>query len=239
MQMRMKNWILTGAALLIACPIWATTYYGGFEDRVGHDSDYDYNDVVFSLSGDGLALKTSVGHWFTEPTLGTSGTPFWNNGSLDGSMLNVGYCIYGGGNCGVGLEPSALYLATQAGNSVNDVYFSIGRDEDVNTAIDLKISSDNEKIGYYLLSNPGNITWFAGGPGSDYTFDPHGHAFGIAGKDMTTGNIFYSNSNLFADPGNNHFAWFDAPEPGVTGLMASGLIGLGLFFRRKKSKEVN
>src|SRR5215831_16720930 len=127
---------LTGSAradvMLSTCASGTCTIWGGFEDTVTppNGSDYDYNDLVFSLSGAGLTLNTVVGDGalFAKPAVLNSGsgtatpnaaTPFWNNPSLDGAGgFNVGWCIYGGGSCngGVGLAPADLYAANGAGN---------------------------------------------------------------------------------------------------------------------------
>src|SRR5438445_12419039 len=114
--MRLTKWILLGAAaLLLTSPVFATTYYGGFEDVGGSGGDYDYNDLIFSLTGTNLTLNTATGVWFNRASAGVlntnaganglAGTPFWNNSSLDGAGgRNVGFAIYGGGaiNGGVG-----------------------------------------------------------------------------------------------------------------------------------------
>ena len=94
----------------------ASTIYGGFEDTVG--GDYDYNDLVFSLSGDSLALH-STGTYFAKPAvlnstgaMGQNGTPFWNNVSADGPNENIGYCIYVGCSGAAAINPNVKYLAS-------------------------------------------------------------------------------------------------------------------------------
>ncbi len=84
--MKLTTAALIGAAMLVAAPAWSATIYGGFEDTVG--GDYDYNDLVFSLSGSGLSINLNGASLFAEPTLngatgtlGLNGTPFWNNDS--------------------------------------------------------------------------------------------------------------------------------------------------------------
>ena len=81
--MSLRRLSLVGTAHLMSVPALASTYYGGFEDFKG--GDYDYNDIVFTVSGNGLTLNTSDGRWYSKPTLGTGGVPFWNNASYDGS----------------------------------------------------------------------------------------------------------------------------------------------------------
>ncbi len=135
--MRPAKWIFGALALVVASPMFAATYWGGFEDNTGQYAAYDYQDLGYSISGSDLSLNTSTGVWFSPSSAGTLdtqsfqegplGTPFWNNKSSDGAGgNNSGWCIWGGGACngGVGRSPGATYLATSPGGSVNDVYFS-------------------------------------------------------------------------------------------------------------------
>jgi hypothetical protein len=214
--------------LFLAAPIWASTIWGGFEDTAGHTSDYDYNDLVFSISGNNLTLKTASndGVWFgtTGLVLGTSGTPFWNNASGDGSKYNVGYCMYGGGNCngGVALDPNGAYLATAGRDSVNDVYFSVNGG--VDTQIVLHIASDNDSLGYELLNDPSHTVHSIT---SGLAFTPGGN-FELVGK-VAGDPSFYSD----AGRGVSQFAFFETPEPATTGLLGLGLFSGALFLRRK------
>ena len=57
--MKIRQLVITGAALLLASPLFATTYFGGVEDWNG--LDYDYNDVVFSLNSNSLTLNSATG----------------------------------------------------------------------------------------------------------------------------------------------------------------------------------
>ncbi len=234
--MNFKKLTLVGAALLLSAPMFANTYYGGFEDTIG--GDYDYNDIVFSLSGTGLNLMTQTGTYVNKPALGTNGNPFWNNSSFDGQNYNVGYCIYGGGNCngGKALAPNALPLVNTYDHksSVGDVSFSVAGT--VTADVFLKITADTDNLGYYLLSDP-NHTFHQLTPDSNgmVSFTPTGD-FGIAANNGS--QTFYSQDWIgTCDQNGSHFAFFSstAPEPGATGLMAGGLVALGLLFRRKRA----
>jgi hypothetical protein len=229
--------LFLGMFVIALSPLHASTYFGGFEDTVG--GDYDYNDVVFSLSGTGLTLNSS-GTWYPESavTLGTSGTPFWNHASGDGPNYNVGYCIYGGGTCngGTALDAGADFLASSTMGSVNDVTFT---PVSSTATVILGITADSDEIGWYLASSPGTINWISG---TD-SFTPGG-TFGLVGCNDWTGsrcadNPFYSQTV----DGNNgdtisHFAFFGpaptaTPEPGTLAMVGLGLLGLVGLGRRK------
>ncbi len=238
--MNLRKLSLIGVALFMALPAFANTYYGGFEDLV--QGDYDYNDIVFTLSGNGLNLNTTDGKFYNKPTLGTSGTPFWNHASWDGPNMNVGYCVYGGGNCGAGLSANAQYLASGANNanSANNVFFSVDGGGSVSTKVDLKITAANDQLYYYYLANPSVLMSLESNGSNTYSFNASGD-FGIAAKNLTSGNTFYSQSALDSlTDAQSHLAFFGdtaaAPEPGAMGLMAGGLMAVGLFFRRRTAK---
>lgn len=246
MRMTFIKCVLLGATLLMAAPAWAdNVYYVGFEDAVG--GDYDYNDVVFSLSGDGVTLQTATGVWSPEPALGTSGTPFWNHASGDGNAYNVGYCVYGGGNCngGTGLAPSDQYLASSGGGPVNDVYFTVDNTTSVSSPVDLHIAGDTDLVGWYLLSSPTVIHWInsASDQTGTFAFDPTG-AFGLVGNNNggTGGDRFYSQTSIAGtqDAFGSHFAFFGSdppssvPEPGSMILFGTVLLGFSVVLRRRK-----
>lgn len=219
-------------AFCLTTPLWAstTTIYGGFEDTTGSGSDYDYNDLVFSISGNGLTLN-STGQWFNPSglVLGTSGSPFWNNASSDGPNYNIGYCMYGGGSCngGVALDSNGDYLATSTGGSVNDVYFSLPSvGSGVDTTITLSISADTDTLGWALVSNP-TVVHALGGVGS-YSFTPGGN-FELVG-------IVNGSTDYYSDSGSgvSQFAFFaSTPEPSSFMLLGSSLLGAAGMLRRR------
>jgi hypothetical protein len=245
--MRFNAINLVTAALLLVTTSFATTYWGGFEDTVGSSADYDYNDLVFSISGNGLTLNTATGVWFDKSSAGVlntgygahglAGTPFWNNTSLDSAGGDsVGSCVYGGGVChgGVALAAGDQYLATATGHSVNDVYFSVNGN--VTEQVTLSISADTNTLGWELKSG-GPINPFTSGVQGPVSFTPGGD-FILVGL-VSGGPTFTSNSA--ASDGVSHFAFFGptaaTPEPASIGLLGFALLGGGLVFRKKVSQS--
>jgi hypothetical protein len=242
--MRLMNWLMIGTAFLAVSPIFATTYSGGFEDTV--NGDYDYNDLVFSLSGSNLTLDTKTGVWYNKSAAGSlnknngaSGSsalntkPFWNNSSSDGSGgYNIGWCIYGGGACngGKGVAPSDQYLATAAGHSVNDVYFSVNGN--VSEQVTLSITADSDALGWELVGS-NQIHLFSTGVESQ-SFDPGGNFIlvGQVGQGWGSTDFF---SDSAASDGASHFAFFGnaVPEPSSIGLLGVALLGAGLALRKR------
>lgn len=245
--MRITNLALLGTALLFTSPIFASTYFGGFEDSMGSGADYDYNDLVFSISGSNLTLNTSTGVWFNKSSAGVlntsagahglAGSPFWNNSSLDGAGgYNVGSCIYGGGACngGTGLAPADKYLATSTGGSVNDVTFSVNGN--VSEQVTLSIAADSNTLGWELASGVGGVHYFSTGVQGPVSFSPGGNFELIAS--VNGGTTF--NSDSAASDGVSHFAFFgsQAPEPSSVGLMGLALLVGGLAFRKRFAAQV-
>ena len=241
--MLFKNLMLLGTAALLASPVFGASYYGGLEDWT--HLDYDYNDVVFSLSSSNLKLN-SAAQWFNQPVLGTSGSPFWNHSSLDGPNDNIGYCIYGGGSChgGSALFAGSQYLASNATGSANDVTFTASGSVQLNVI--LQNTAAKDILGWYSVSDPSTVTWLNSSASDGlFSFNPGG-AFGLVartqGSDPNQGFTYYSQTGFGSADSVSHFAFFGdspvatAPEPASLALMLSGLLAAaGAICRRKRS----
>lgn len=246
--------------LLSTATSWAGTVYVGFDDAVA--LDYDYQDLVFSISGTGLQINSQTGSWVsTIPTLTSAGNtpangglqnlPYWNQTSSDGANYNIGYCIWGGGDCnnGAALSPQASYFTNLNDplGSVNDVTFSVAGT--IAADITLHIAGGNDILGWYNATDPSTVHWLnsASNMLTTSTFTPAG-AFGLVGENLSLGFTFYTQTNV---PGNDadtvaHFAYFAQQTGGTTNFSsvatpepAAGLLGLTaillLASRRRKS----
>jgi hypothetical protein len=217
--------LLMGAALPAhATAFVSSAYYVGAEDRSGANSDYDYNDFVFTFSGAGLTLNSN-GTLSNPITPNNDGSPFWDHSSNDGAGKNFGNCLYtpAPNACtgGSPISPSAQYLSS--GGDFAGFDFS-GATGSVSFTLDAALHGDN--IVFYWCTDPANCNAIAGSG----TFTPGSGNFYLKLVDNSVTNTFTSTTSNFAvalDPLQN------TPEPLSLALTGSGLIGI-YFVRRRR-----
>jgi hypothetical protein len=234
--MSFKHSFFLGAVLLCAQAVYGATYFVGADDFPG--LDYDYNDVIFSMAGNGLSLH-SAGTWFAGPDMAKGSSAFWNRPSLDGPDMNVGYCIYGGGACGAPLASNLKYLTDASASTQKapgDVFFSTAGT--VTLQVAYQFTADQDVLGWYSLSSPGVVHPLNPNANSGtFTFTPGG-LFGITLANAQ-GDLYYSQAKFGTQDQYAHFAFFgtemsDAPEPGMLALVALGFTALlGFAYRRR------
>ncbi len=250
--------VAAASLALFALPVLqASTIYGGLEDT-HQGGDSDYNDLIFSLTGN-LGLQSASGALQANPALGISGTPYWNNASFDGSntaqhdTYNVGYCLYGGGACNGGTalasSPGTLdYYANANGSAPGDITFTNSGGDAASLMLQVSADQNITALYWYDTSNAGVLHQIFSGPAGDGTslnFTPTA-SFGLAyiigdggscnagtgsGCSYDAANAVYSQSSMNAVSNHNWqgFAFFEDPSAQTAPEPASlGLIGLGL-----------
>lgn len=217
----------------------SSTYIFGFEDTPGTatiENNGDFNDAMFSITGN-LTLEQSGGIWsdFNSSVVDESGTVYWDNPSLDGPDMNIGYQLLD--NSAFSSFQDIQYLAQPNGSAVSNVEFTI--DGSI-TFDDLGgIASDTDTIGLYNVSSPNTlipVLTNRNTVGTTETFDLDGTyvLYGFNGTDLFSSRSGEDINN--DDVGQQHFAIFsasEAPEPASFMLVGTVLIGLGLIKRKK------
>jgi hypothetical protein len=195
------------------------TIWGGFDDaqvsvNAANGYDYDYQDMVFTLTGASITFEDSAAFVPFTGTLDSGGgvpfnssnppggIPYWNNGSFDGGPVgNIGACMYGyatPGACGgnAPIAPGSDYLADSSGpnGSPTDVTFSTAAGVDGTLTEDFGIST-GDSIGWECLTltgcgttTYGTVTWCGYGPNNFAPANPAG-VTGIA-CDVPGGSTF-------------------------------------------------
>ena len=249
--MSIKNLLISVSCVAIALPAFGTAisspvaynsagniYYVGMEDAIG--GDYDYNDLIFSLTGSSTVTlegdSTSALFPPVSTVTPTSAPPaFWNNNSGDGAGVNFGQCLYNNPTaCNGPFAPTASYLAESGTQTSSQFYFAGGGTITLNLLANITANANDITGLEWCLEGTttcSSITFTAG----IATFTPTGN-FDLA---LNNGSAtFDSNlSNFVADGGIDHFAVaVGTPEPGTLAVVGTVLVGLGILRRRHNKK---
>jgi len=256
-----KKLLVSLCCLALALPLGASvvqfnggTYYVGLEDQFPK-GDYDYNDLIFTLTGNQQVTLNASG---TAPTLfapivpNNITPPFWDNSSQDQINLNpanpnynFGECLYVSGNgcTGTPLAPQADYLASSTGGAV-DFRFSApaGTIITLNLLAQVNGSGTLDQDSLYICSpDPAVTTCMNISPiGGTYTVGASG-TFNLGFYDGT--NVYDSDTKVtglglpLSDPTIDHFAVALTPEPGTLAVVGSVLVGLGMLRRQRNKKR--
>ncbi len=222
-------------SLLAVTPAMATTLWVGTEDLRLPGGDKDYNDMIFSMFGPNLTVNGS-GAWQPMQTPNQDGTPYFDNLSADGSGYNIGYFMTGtGAFAGNPNSPALsvsqlLYWGVGTNPDGSFQFFSTGG---VSSTILAEVAgySGSNALYWFPASNPSSLNLIFSGPngaGTVASFNPGGVDFGL---------LLQSPDGNFKTTGNGEqFAVFSqVPEPMTFALIGTGLVGLGLIRRRRKT----
>lgn len=250
--MSIKKLLISLSCVAIALPAFGTAipspvsysstgniYYVGVEDAIG--GDYDYNDLIFSLTGSSsVTLYGDSGSALFAPVSAvnplTSTPPaFWNNESGDGAGLNYGQCLYNNPTaCNGPFAPTASYLAESGTQASSQFYFGTGGTVTLDLLANITANKNDINGLEWCLEGTTtcNAITFVSGVA---TFTPTGN-FDLA---LNNGSVtFDSNlSSFVADGGIDHFAVaVGTPEPGTLAIVGTVLVGLGVLRRRYNKK---
>jgi hypothetical protein len=233
----MKNGMILPVVLAIcgAIPALATSFssdafYVGAEDL---PNDFDF---VFTLKGVGLTLS-SHGTLTPPPVvLNNSGTPFWNNLSIDGAGKNFGNCLYTAApnacTGGAPINPSAEYLSNGDASVAFEFFGATGS---VTYTSDAALQGDEDTLYWCNSGGCHEVTGSSFTPGTgDFWFKIVDYDVGAYTSFAPAWNGSYSfGAALNPSGGGGDQASTITPEPVSFVLAGTGLIGIYLIRRRK------
>jgi hypothetical protein len=187
------------------------------------------------ISGSGGASFQS----WVPADLNESGTPYWDNSSLDGYQRNAGYYLINAPTAPLDGAPGALmFWGLAGGNADLSFYFQrTASSSDVNLKLEIAGNSNINEFGWYDITDPSVQHPLFLGPDSapaTNTFSPS-EQYGFYLKAPGEGT-FYTQSSLNSDPSDRthqHFVIFQesaTPEAeiywiGIEDLSISALGG--------------
>jgi hypothetical protein len=183
--------------------------------------------VMLALSGSAFA-DSVTGSGSFQSGWTTSTSTFFNNTSWDGSNMNAGFCIAGGGNCNFAGQPnSALAVFAGANFSAPGSFSLNGNGGGSNLMAEYAGLANSNQFGWYAVGSDPTVaanrhTIFSGpqGSGTSTAFNPNG-AYGF--YFLAGGTTLYT-STLYGGATEQHFAVFQ----GTNGALWVGIEDLAL-----------
>lgn len=153
------------------------------------------------------------GSWQAWSAPNEDGTPYWDNNSLDGAQMNIGYFLSGTGGFtsppSPGITPD--WWGNADGSADLNFYFNSPLPQVVEMYIEVAGNSNINELWWYDVTNPSNGGQIFPGPvgaGSVVVFSPTPN-FGLYIK-TASGTEYYTESmlNPVAEQEHQHFALF-------------------------------
>lgn len=173
-----------------------------------------------SVMGDGSWQTWSTANLVQGPHP-TLGSPYWNNGSGDGSRYNIGWCLSGGGNCQIPSPPGNLaYFGPNGGGAPGNIGFmNDGYAVRVTLEATITDSGPLDTFGWYSINADGSIgtmtpLFSAAGVGlTTRTFTPpKTYGFYIEQNQGLPGDPFSSKYFFFTDSAKNFVTGYPNPS---------------------------
>jgi hypothetical protein len=158
---------------------------------------------------------------WTAADLNQNGAPYWDNTSLDGPNMNIGFFLTDAPTAPLADAPGALPFWGNTYNSVTDsggtpdlnFFFQKNSSFSIaNLQLAVAANSNINEFGWYDISDPSVLYTIFGGsnspPGTSDSFTPSGqYGFWLKGDDGT----YYTQSSLnpSGDTSHQHFAVFE------------------------------
>lgn len=188
--------------------------------------------VITAMLLSSVALADSVvgsGSFQSGWTASNNGSTFFNNASWDGTNMNIGFCLAGGGGCNFSGSPGTAPAVFAGSNFSAPGAFYMAPSGTSSSALMLEVAglANSNQFGWCLIgTDPTNAAnrnpLFLGpqGAGAVTTFAPTGnYGFYI----LAGGTTLYT-SSLFGGATEQHFALFQQPD----GTYWLGIEDLGL-----------
>lgn len=150
-----------------------------------------------TLNGNGSWQNWNASSLVANSSSSTLGTPYWNNGSGDGSSDNVGWCLVGGGNCSMPAgTPGNLPYYGNGSSAPSMLYFTSSGSPVTLTLETVMTSQTNvangyDIFGYYVANGSGSSTSATLNPLFDSRSNSVGNSLTLSSLTAGTNYGFY------------------------------------------------